>query len=39
MERLERGFVRPRRVRYQAALRPDKKCCIDSKAFSTEHPS
>jgi hypothetical protein len=26
--------VRPRQARYQAALRPDMKCAIDSKALS-----
>jgi len=34
MELLESGFVRPRQARYQAALRPDMKCCIHSKALS-----
>ena len=26
--------MRPRQARYQAALRPDMKCAIDSKALS-----
>ena len=34
MEWLESGCVRPRQARYQAALRPDRHCCIDSKARS-----
>jgi hypothetical protein len=34
MELLESGFVRPRQARYQAALRPDMKCCIDTKPLS-----
>src|SRR3990172_12475451 len=33
MELLERGFVRPRQVRYQAALRPDSKCFPHSIRF------
>ena len=41
MEWLESRAVRPRQARYQAALRPDKTCCIyssvlrDSAATST----
>jgi len=35
MELLESVGPRPRQARYQAALRPDMKCCIDSKALST----
>jgi hypothetical protein len=31
---LESSVVRPRQARYQAALRPDMKCTIDSKALS-----
>ena len=34
MELLESRGVRPRQARYQAALRPDMKCTIDSKALS-----
>jgi len=34
MEWLESRAVRPRQARYQAALRPDIKCIIDSKAIS-----
>jgi hypothetical protein len=34
MELLESSIVRPRQARYQAALRPDMKCTIDSKALS-----
>src|SRR5258706_13158857 len=34
MEWLESRAVRPRQARYQAALRPDMKCAIDSKALS-----
>jgi|SRR5580700_10816058 hypothetical protein len=34
VELLESSFVRPRQARYQAALRPDMKCTIDSKALS-----
>jgi len=34
MEWLESRAVRPRQARYQAALRPDMKCTIDSKALS-----
>jgi hypothetical protein len=30
--------VRPRQARYQAALRPDMKCSIDSKALSNFAP-
>ena len=37
MELLESGSVRPRQARYQAALRPDMKCTIDSKALSNLH--
>jgi len=33
-ELLERAVVRPRQVRYQAALRPDMIISIDSKALS-----
>jgi hypothetical protein len=33
-ERLERAFVRPRQVRYQAALRPDMIGQVNSKALS-----
>ena len=33
MEFLERARVRPRQARYQAALRPDKKCAIHYKAL------
>ena len=34
MEPLDSGFVRPRQARYQAALRPDMQCTLDSKALS-----
>ena len=34
MEWLALVFVRPRQARYQAALRPDMKGTIDSKALS-----
>jgi hypothetical protein len=34
MERLEATGVRPRQVRYQAALRPDMSLCFESKALS-----
>src|ERR1700731_3104452 len=34
MELLESSILRPRQARYQAALRPDMKCTIDSKALS-----
>ncbi len=34
MDSLEGLFLRPRQVRYQAALRPDMTCRIDSKALS-----
>jgi hypothetical protein len=34
MELLESSVVRPRQAHYQAALRPDTKCTIDSKALS-----
>jgi hypothetical protein len=34
MELLESVGPRPRQARYQAALRPDMKCCIDSKVLS-----
>jgi hypothetical protein len=34
MELLESASARPRQARYQAALRPDMKCKIDSKALS-----
>jgi len=30
--------MRPRQVRYQAALRPDKKCSIDSKSLLETEP-
>ncbi len=33
-ELLESRGVRPRQARYQAALRPDMKCIVDSKALS-----
>jgi hypothetical protein len=33
MELLESSVVRPRQARYQAALRPDKTCCIYSSAL------
>jgi hypothetical protein len=35
MELLESSGVRPRQARYQAALRPDKKCKIHSKAVGS----
>jgi hypothetical protein len=38
MELLESDSARPRQARYQAALRPDKKCFIHSKAFSNIAP-
>jgi hypothetical protein len=28
------GLLRPRQARYQAALRPDMKCFVDSKALT-----
>jgi hypothetical protein len=34
MELLESVGPRPRQARYQAALRPDRHCCIDSKTRS-----
>jgi hypothetical protein len=34
MEPLERIILRPRQVRYQAALRPDMISKMDSKALS-----
>jgi len=34
MELLESVGPRPRQARYQAALRPDMKCCRHSKALS-----
>jgi hypothetical protein len=37
-ERLERACVRPRQVRYQAALRPDSNCCTDSKLLPKTSP-
>jgi len=39
MELLESGGVRPRQARYQAALRPDMKCTIHSKALSNFLPA
>ncbi len=39
MELLESSFVRPRQARYQAALRPDMKCTIHSKALSNFLPA
>ena len=38
MELLESIGVRPRQARYQAALRPDMKCTLDSKALSDFAP-
>jgi hypothetical protein len=38
MEVVEGRIVRPRQVRYQAALRPDKYCTIDSKRPSIHIP-
>ena len=35
---LERGGVRPRQVRYQAALRPDCKSFTDSKSLRRTSP-
>src|ERR1700693_2686184 len=35
MELLESVGPRPRQARYQAALRPDMKCCTDFKALSS----
>jgi hypothetical protein len=32
-EDLERASMRPRQVRYQAALRPDILCCLNSNSF------
>jgi hypothetical protein len=34
MELLESDSARPRQARYQAALRPDINCTIDSRALS-----
>jgi hypothetical protein len=39
MELLESSFLRPRQARYQAALRPDMKCEIHSKALSNFTPN
>jgi hypothetical protein len=39
MEWLESRAVRPRQARYQAALRPDMKCFIHSKALSNLTPN
>ena len=39
MEWLESRAVRPRQARYQAALRPDMKCTIYSKALSDFLPA
>jgi hypothetical protein len=38
MELLESVGPRPRQARYQAALRPDMKCVIHSKAPSNSAP-
>jgi hypothetical protein len=38
IEPLEAMGVRPRQVRYQAALRPDMTCRIDSKVLSNFVP-
>src|SRR6267378_1479130 len=38
MELLESRGVRPRQARYQAALRPDMKCSMDSNHFLTLPP-
>lgn len=35
MEPLESDGARPRQARYQAALRPDKKCALILKHFPT----
>ena len=37
-ERIDRAFVRPRQVRYQAALRPDMNSRTDSKAPPNPSP-
>jgi len=37
-ERLERACLRPRQVRYQAALRPDSNCFADSKPLPRTAP-
>ena len=39
MELLESDSARPRQARYQAALRPDMKCEIHSKALSNFTPN
>jgi hypothetical protein len=39
MELLESVGPRPRQARYQAALRPDMKCTIHSKALSNPTPN
>jgi hypothetical protein len=39
MELLESSCVRPRQARYQAALRPDMKCEIHSRALSNFTPN
>jgi hypothetical protein len=39
VELLESSFLRPRQARYQAALRPDMKCTIHSKALSNFLPA
>jgi hypothetical protein len=39
MELLESVGPRPRQARYQAALRPDMKCEIHSKALSNFAPN
>jgi hypothetical protein len=39
MELLESVGPRPRQARYQAALRPDMKCEIHSKALSNFTPN
>ena len=39
MELLESESARPRQARYQAALRPDMKCEIHSKALSNVIPN
>ena len=36
MEALEGGTMRPRQVRYQAALRPDNQYSLDSRLLSNQ---
>jgi hypothetical protein len=39
LEALESVGMRPRQARYQAALRPDMKCVIDSKTLPNFTPN